>query len=422
MNPKRKNAIKILIGLILFLCAFPVKAQVPVSLMPVVRQQFFGANGLPLAGGLVYTYVAGTSTPAPTYLDSTGTNLQTNPITLDSGGFASIWIPSPPIDVAVFNSSGTQQYKVLNVTALPLVVTSLTANFFQSSSTNPALSGFIRMASGDCIAWRNNGNSADDSLCKNSSDQLSFGGNFFAYTNITNTFTALQQFAGFCWNSSTLNYACLTHADTGARTYTFPDVSGPVCIGAAAGCTLTNPSINGVVISGTPTGAGQTIVTTSPTTGVWGQGSITDYDNYGGGGVIGLTPPFTETIQTLPIGAVEDSGLQGSYIEGELLVNNVSFSGSAPVFKLNVNGTSIGQVTLASSASFDIKFSIPLSSGTAPQATFNAFSSSPAVSASTYTSGLGVIDGTAPVVLSYTVTTASSVTLSTQFIHVRVRF
>ena len=113
MNPKRKNAIKILIGLILFLCAFPVKAQVPVSLMPVVRQQFFGANGLPLAGGLVYTYVAGTSTPAPTYLDSTGTNLQTNPITLDSGGFASIWIPSPPIDVAVFNSSGTQQYKVL---------------------------------------------------------------------------------------------------------------------------------------------------------------------------------------------------------------------------------------------------------------------------------------------------------------------
>ena len=57
-----------------------------------------------------------------------GTAQNTNPITLDGGGFAAIWIPSAPIDVAVFNSSGTQQYKVLNVTALPLVVTSLTAN------------------------------------------------------------------------------------------------------------------------------------------------------------------------------------------------------------------------------------------------------------------------------------------------------
>ena len=113
-------AIASIIVAILFLCALPVKAQVPVSLMPIPRQQFLSASGQPLAGGLVYTYVAGTSTPAPTYLDYTGTSLNTNPITLDAGGFAAIWIPSAPIDVAVFNSSGTQQYKVLNVTALAI--------------------------------------------------------------------------------------------------------------------------------------------------------------------------------------------------------------------------------------------------------------------------------------------------------------
>ena len=35
---------------------------------------------------------------------------------------------------------------------------------FQSNSPNPALSGVIRLASGDAIAWRNAANSADDSL------------------------------------------------------------------------------------------------------------------------------------------------------------------------------------------------------------------------------------------------------------------
>ena len=413
-------AIASIILAILFLCAFPVKAQIPVSLMPVVRQQFFGANGLPLAGGLVYTYVAGTSTPAPTYLDSTGTNLQTNPITLDSGGFASIWIPSPPIDVAVFNSSGTQQYKVLNVTALPLVVTSLTANFFQSSSTNPALSGFLRMASGDQACWRNNGNSADLCLNKNSSDNLFFGTHPFAFLDANQTFTGNNVFTNQLFIQEGGFNTTLTATGGGSWIYILPPASGTVCL--LTFCSLTNPSINGVTVSGSPSGSGQTLVTTSPTTAVWGQGAITDYDSYGGGGVIGLTPPFTETLQTLPIGAVEDSAAVGSYIEGEVVINNVAYSGSAPVFKLNLNGTQIGQVTLASSASFDIRFTVALSSGTAPQAQVNILSSSPAVSSSTFTSGIPVIDGTAPVVLSYTVTTATSVTLSNQFVHMRVRF
>ena len=122
-----------------------------VSLLPIPRQQFFSASGIPLAGGFVYTYLAGTSTPAATYLDYTGTSLNTNPITLDAGGFASIWIPAGPIDVAVFNSSMVQQYKVLGVTSLPSVVASLTAGYFQSSTVNPALSGTLRLASTDLL-------------------------------------------------------------------------------------------------------------------------------------------------------------------------------------------------------------------------------------------------------------------------------
>ena len=58
--------------------------------------QFFGEDGLPLNGGLLYTYVAGTTTPADTFDDSLGTTLHSNPIVLGSTGRppAEIWLTS----------------------------------------------------------------------------------------------------------------------------------------------------------------------------------------------------------------------------------------------------------------------------------------------------------------------------------------
>lgn len=48
--------------------------------------QFFDNNGQPLAGGKIYTYEAGTTTPLPTYTTSTGITAHANPIILDSAG------------------------------------------------------------------------------------------------------------------------------------------------------------------------------------------------------------------------------------------------------------------------------------------------------------------------------------------------
>lgn len=59
-----------------------------VSLSPFggVVNQFFDNNGDPLAGGKIYTYAAGTTTPQTTYTSSSGATPHTNPIILDSAG------------------------------------------------------------------------------------------------------------------------------------------------------------------------------------------------------------------------------------------------------------------------------------------------------------------------------------------------
>lgn len=66
-----------------------------VLLSPVGNgQQFFDNNGVPLSGGLIYTYQAGSSTPLTTYTTNAGTTPNTNPIILDAAGRTSneIWM------------------------------------------------------------------------------------------------------------------------------------------------------------------------------------------------------------------------------------------------------------------------------------------------------------------------------------------
>jgi hypothetical protein len=62
-----------------------------------VGWQFFDANGVPLSGGKIYSYEAGTTIPAPTYTDNTGSTPHANPIVLSSSGRVAsgeIWQPA----------------------------------------------------------------------------------------------------------------------------------------------------------------------------------------------------------------------------------------------------------------------------------------------------------------------------------------
>jgi len=76
-------------------------------LAPSPVAKFFDNNGVPLAGGLLTTYAGGTNNPIATYIDSTGTTTNTNPITLNFRGEASIWLlPNVAYKFALTDSAG----------------------------------------------------------------------------------------------------------------------------------------------------------------------------------------------------------------------------------------------------------------------------------------------------------------------------
>lgn len=114
---KRVSKLLILISL-----ALPALAQVPVA--PIVQPHvtFVNASGDPCAACSLYSYVAGTTTPLPTYTDSSGTSQNTNPIVLDAAGGAQIWLGTSSYKLILKDSNGTTIWTVDNVngsTSLP---------------------------------------------------------------------------------------------------------------------------------------------------------------------------------------------------------------------------------------------------------------------------------------------------------------
>lgn len=85
-------------------------------LSPVFRQRFFDNDGSPLDAGKVYFYEAGTSTPKNTYTDNTLSDPNTNPVILDSNGYADIWlIPNEFYKVVLATSADVILWTVDNV-------------------------------------------------------------------------------------------------------------------------------------------------------------------------------------------------------------------------------------------------------------------------------------------------------------------
>jgi hypothetical protein len=83
--------------------------------------QFFDNSGVPLAGGLLYSYEAGTTTPAPTYTTSQGNIANSNPIILDAAGRppSEIWLSPIAYKLVLKTSAGVLLWTMDNLTGIP---------------------------------------------------------------------------------------------------------------------------------------------------------------------------------------------------------------------------------------------------------------------------------------------------------------
>jgi len=102
--------------------------------------QFFDNNGVPLSGGLLYTYLSGTTTPQVTYTSASGSIANSNPIVLDSSGRPpnEIWlVGGVSYKFVLQNSSASQIWSMDNINGLPSagVESSVTATAGQTVFT-----------------------------------------------------------------------------------------------------------------------------------------------------------------------------------------------------------------------------------------------------------------------------------------------
>lgn len=106
------------LALLLF-AGWPAYAQTiyPPINTPVFRAM--DANGKPLSGGKLYTYVAGSSTPQSTYADPGGASPNANPVILDSTGAAKIFLAPQNYKFVLQDANGVQQWTVDNITGAP---------------------------------------------------------------------------------------------------------------------------------------------------------------------------------------------------------------------------------------------------------------------------------------------------------------
>ena len=111
-----------------------------VNLSPIGNGfQFFSTTGIPLAGGFLYTYSAGTSTPAATYTTLTGNIANTNPIVLGTDG-------RPPQEIWLTAGS---TYKFV-LTDSSNVVIQTYDNLYGIIGTSPSVSA---VPTGGIIMW-----------------------------------------------------------------------------------------------------------------------------------------------------------------------------------------------------------------------------------------------------------------------------
>jgi hypothetical protein len=237
-----------------------------VTLSPNLRQRYLDANGNPLAGGKLYTYQAGTSTPQATYTDSTGGTPNTNPVILDANGEASVWLDqslsykfilTDSLDVSQWTVDGvvglvtagavvTASLADGSVTTVKMADNAVTAAKLASSATVDATRAVTadHVRDGAITSGKLNASAADGSTLEVATGQMRLkdkGVTIAKMADMPIAATAaaggLAMSAAFAWSGTTIG----TDEDVTGATVTLPTTGRPVFIGLIGGPITADP-------------------------------------------------------------------------------------------------------------------------------------------------------------------------------------
>lgn len=88
-----------------------------VNIAPYLKNQYFDDNGEPLAGGLLYSYAAGTTDDKATYTDPEGTVPNANPVVLDAAGRLDLYLEAGAYDFVLTDAEDVEIWTSLGVSA-----------------------------------------------------------------------------------------------------------------------------------------------------------------------------------------------------------------------------------------------------------------------------------------------------------------
>lgn len=222
------------------------------NIAPLGKYRAFDDNGEPLAGGKLYTYEAGTTTPKFTYTTAEGDTENQNPVILDSAGYADVWLGDGGYKFALTDANDAPIFTVDNIggssdtafggTVYDLNTNTLLTNIYQNSiiSASGNITLTLPSVSVSGNGWYvvvKNAGSGTITIAPDGGDALDVtsyapGGGGIIYSN------------GTRWR--TLEFiSSLVVTTTGSQVLTNKTLTSPIINGATiATSTLTSPIIN----------------------------------------------------------------------------------------------------------------------------------------------------------------------------------
>jgi hypothetical protein len=130
-----------------------------VKLSPLFNDAQLDNNGIPLSGGMVYWYLAGTTTPTIVYSESSGSVANTNPVVLNTRGepVNPIWLPTGDTYKAILNDSlGNLIRTIDNISGVNDTTTPVISEWVLYAGAATYISGTSFSVTGDATATFDN--------------------------------------------------------------------------------------------------------------------------------------------------------------------------------------------------------------------------------------------------------------------------